>query len=67
MTPTAEWLEDLAKFGPFRISYSVRRRTWYVVDIRPEDEPRVAGPFKSRETALARADALNAAQKGGPA
>ena len=57
-TPTTEWLESLARDGRYRISYSVNRKRWYVVDILPEDSPNVAGPFKSRESALARAGIL---------
>lgn len=61
--PTAEW-QAAADAEPYRIAcYALghRRAPWHVVDIRPEDEPTVAGPFATREKALAAADELNGA------
>jgi hypothetical protein len=60
--PTAEWQAD-ADAQPYRIACSVmtrRRAPWTVVDIRPEDEPTVAGPYRTREEALYVADRMNA-------
>lgn len=65
--PSAEW-QAAVDAQPYRIACYVigtrralyLRAPWHVVDIRPEDEPTVAGPFRTRAEALAAAAELNA-------
>jgi hypothetical protein len=57
--PDAEW-QKAADAEPYRIASTLfRRLSWHVVDIRPIDEPTVAGPYRTREEALAAADRMN--------
>ena len=59
---TADWSREAA-IEPYRVAYSVRSKTWTVVDIRVDDEAQVEGPFASREEAVSRAGVLNHAPK----
>lgn len=67
-----EWAAEAAR-EPYRIAVYVKvggrgrarpyAAGWTVYDCRPEDAPTVAGPFATREAAIARADDLNRAAR----
>lgn len=52
-------VDDDREAEPYRIGYSGTKRTWFVYDCRTEARPKVAGPFATREEALADATRRN--------
>lgn len=51
----------VADVEPYRLAYSVHRRSWTVYDCR--DGALAAGPFRTIDAATRRADKLNAAAR----